>query len=129
MATKNKEENVISNVEDTERVVNTTETVKEKKTDAQLQSEQFKKAKGISNGPRKKFKCSSVYASLYPNGFISTYQGIIIELYFDNSIVELPEVIIDYIMDKIEKKADKEAEKLNKFRTKKQEKIGEYQAD
>lgn len=129
MATKNKEENVISNVENEERVVNTTETVKEKKTDAQLQSEQFKKAKGISNGPRKKFKCSSVYASLYPNGFISTYQGIIIELYFDNSIVELPEVIIDYIMDKIEKKADKEAEKLNKFRTKKQEKIGEYQAD
>ena len=112
-----------------EKVINTMASLKERKTDAQLQAEQFKKAKGISQGPRKKFKCSSVYASLYPNGFISTYQGVIIELYFDNSEVELPEVVIDYVKNKIDKKADKEAEKLNRFKTKKQDKIGEYQAE
>lgn len=116
-------------VENAEKVINTTKSIKERKTDATLQSEQFKKAQGISKGPRKKFKCSSIYAPLYPNGFLSTYQGIVIELYFDNSEVELPEVIIDYIESKMQEKADREAYKLNRFNSKKQDKIGEYQAE
>ena len=98
------------------------------KVDTKLQAENFKKAQGISKGPRKKFKCSSIYATLYPDGFISTYQGILINLIFDNREVELPAVVIKYIEDKIQKKADAEAAKLHRFETKKQENLGNYSA-
>ena len=111
-----------------ERVLNTTDSVKEVKADTQLQAENFKKAQGISKGPRNKFKCSSIYAPLYPDGFISTYQGIAINLIFDNRVVELPEVVIKYIEDKIQKKADIEATKLNRFVTKEQHNLGNYSA-
>ena len=111
-----------------DRFINTTESVKQVKADTQLQAENFKKAQGISKGPRKKFKCSSIYATLYPDGFLSTYQGIIINLVFDNRVVELPEVIIDYIEEKIQRKADIEAAKLHRFETKKQENLGNYSA-
>lgn len=111
------------------RVINTTKSIKEVKTDEKLQSEQLKKAKGISKSPRKKFKCSSIYAGLYPRGFITTYQGIIIELVFDNREVELPEVIINFIENKIQEKADKVAYKDARFKEKKQDKLGEFQAE
>jgi hypothetical protein len=111
-----------------EKIINTTKSIKETKADAQLQAENFKKAQGISNGPRKKFKCSSIYAPLYPDGFVSTYQGIAINLIFDNTEVELPEVVIKYVEDKIQRKADAEAAKLNRFVTKKQENLGNYSA-
>lgn len=108
-------------------VINTTESIKKSgKTDNQLQSEQLKKAQGISKSPRKKFKCSSIYAQLYPDGFISTYQGIVINLIFDNSVVELPEPIYYYVKNKMQRKADLEAYKAYKFKNKKQEKIGEF---
>lgn len=113
---------------DTEKVINTTDSIKEQKVDTKLQAENFKKAQGISKGPRKKFKCSSIYATLYPDGFISTYQGILINLIFDNREVELPSVVIQYIEDKIQKKADAEAAKLHRFETKKQENLGNYSA-
>lgn len=113
---------------DTEKVINTTDSIKEQKVDTKLQAENFKKAQGISKGPRKKFKCSSIYATLYPDGFISTYQGILINLIFDNREVELPAVVIKYIEDKIQKKADAEAAKLHRFETKKQENLGNYSA-
>lgn len=113
---------------DTEKVINTMDSVKEQKVDTKLQAENFKKAQGISKGPRKKFKCSSIYATLYPDGFISTYQGILINLIFDNREVELPAVVIKYIEDKIQKKADAEAAKLHRFETKKQENLGNYSA-
>ena len=111
-----------------ERVINTTESINQVKADTKLQAENFKKAQGISKGPRKKFKCSSIYATLYPDGFISTYQGILINLIFDNREVELPAVVIKYIEDKIQKKADAEAAKLHRFETKKQENLGNYSA-
>lgn len=111
------------------RVINTTKSIKEVKTDDKLQSEQLKKAQGISKSPRKQFKCSSIYAGFYPNGFITTYQGIIVELIFDNRVVELPEVIIDFIERKIQDKADKVAYKNDRFKTKKQDKLGEFQAE
>lgn len=103
--------------------INNLETVKEQKTDVQLQSEQFKAAKNISQGKRSKFKCSTMYAPLYPNGFLSTYQGLIINLIFDNREVELPDVIIDYIKDKIQQKADKEAIKTYRFENQVTDKI------
>lgn len=111
------------------KVINTTESVKKPATDSQLQAESFKKMKAISKSKSRKFKCSSVYASLYPDGFLSTYQGVIVELVFDNREIELPEIIIDYVEEKLQAKADREAEKLNRFKTKKQEKIGEFDAE
>lgn len=114
--------------ENKERVINTMDSVNKAKADTQLQAENFKKAQSISKGPRKKFKCSSIYATLYPDGLITTYQGIIIQLIFDNREVELPEVVINYIQDKIQKKADVEAAKLHRFETRKQENLGNYSA-
>lgn len=111
-------------------VINTTKSIRQSgKPDTQLQSEQLKRARGIANCPMKKFKCSSVYAALYPDGYTTTYQGIIINLIFDNRVVELPEPIYYFVVNRLQKKADKEADKLNRFVTKKQEKIGEYQAE
>lgn len=111
-------------------VINTTKSIKQGgKPDTQLQSEQLKRARGIVNCPMKKFKCASVYASIYPDGYTTTYQGIVINLIFDNRVVELPEPIYYFVMNKLQRKADREADKLNRFKTKKQEKIGEYQAE
>lgn len=118
----------MTKVEDTERVLNTTESVKTVKTDTQLQAESLKKAKSISKGPRKQFKCSSVYATLYPDGLITTYQGLIINLVFDNRVVDLPECVVNYIEEKIQHKADTEARKLNQYNLKKQENLGSYSA-
>jgi hypothetical protein len=114
-------------------VVNTTETIfkKSNKSDAELDKERLSEGRKISKNNRKKFTCSKVYAPLYPDGFISTYQGIVIELYFDGSTVELPEPVIEYVKQKIEEKAEKTADRLNRFHNPKgaQEKIGEYQVD
>lgn len=110
----------------TENIVNTTTSIKKPTTDEQLQKEEFKKALSIVGGNKKKFKCSSVYAPLYPDGFTTTYQGVVINLIFDNRIVEMSEAIVDFVEDKIQKKADKEAEKLNQFKIKKQDLIGEF---
>ena len=118
----------MSKAADNERVINTSESVKEVKADTQLQAENFKKAQGISKGTREKFKCSSIYATLYPDGFTSTYQGIIINLVFDNRVVELPSVVAKYVKEKIQSKADAEAAKLHRFESKKQEKLGDYSA-
>ena len=106
--------------------LNTSENIRQPMTDAQLQNSEFKKASSLVGGPKKKFKCSSVYAPLYPDGFTTTYQGVIINLIFDNRVIEMSESIIDFIEDKIQKKADKEAAKLNQFQLKKQDLIGEY---
>lgn len=110
------------------KTINTLESIKEQKTDTKLQSEQFRTAQGISKGPRRKFECKSVYSLLYPDGFMTTYQGIIIELVFDNRIVELPEVVVEFLENKFKDKADREAMKTLRFEKKKQEKLGEYQA-
>lgn len=118
----------MAKVETEERVVNTSESVKAPKADNQLQAESFKKAQSISKGPRRKFKCSSIYATLYPDGLLTTYQGIIVDLVFDNSVVELPEVVIEFIENKIQAKADVEAKKLNQYKLKKQENLGNFSA-
>ena len=106
-------------------VINTTEKKKKSgKTDNQLQAEQLRKAQNISKGPTKKFKCSSIYAPLYPDGFVSTYQGVIINLIFDNRTVELPESICNYVMRTIQRKADKEADRLNRYIKQSRENLG-----
>lgn len=113
---------------DIERVLNTTESVKIDKTDTQIQAENLKKAKDISKGPRKKFKCSSVYAPLFPDNLITTYQNVQVNLVFDNREIELPEVVIKFIEKKIQHKADTEAKKLNQYNLKKQTNLGSYSA-
>lgn len=106
--------------------INTLASINKPATDEKLQREELKKATSLVKSPRRKFKASSVYASLYPDGLITTYQGIVINLVFDNTVWEFPECIVDYLEDKIQKKADREAAKLNQFNAKKQEKIGEF---
>lgn len=108
--------------------VNTLDSIKKPATDEQLQREELKKASSLVKAPRKKFKASSVYASIYPDGLTTTYQGITINLIFDNTVWEFPECIVDFLEEKIQRKADKEAQKLNQFNTKKQTLIGEYTA-
>ena len=108
--------------------VNTTNSINKPATDEQLQREEMKRATSLVKSPRKKFKASTAYAALYPDGLITTYQGIVINIIFDNTVWEFPECIVDYLEEKIQKKADKEAAKLNQFNTKKQDLIGEYTA-
>lgn len=111
-------------------VVNTSKSIKSNiKDDKELQKEQMKQAQKIVKSPRKKFKCSSVYAAMFPNGYTTTYQGVIINLIFDNRVLEFPEPIIDFIEAKLQHKADKEAAKYNRFKMKKQEKLGEYEVE
>lgn len=125
-----KPENVIDALEEntiTENI-NTLESINKPATDEKLQREEMKKASSIVKGKRKKFKASTAFASLYPDGLTTSYQGIPINILFNNTVWEFPEAIVDYLEDKIQKKADKEAEKLHQFNTKKQELIGEYDA-
>lgn len=124
MATAKKDNTQINDV------INTMDSIKKSgKPDNQLQAEQLKKAQKISDGPRKKFKCSSYFAPLYPDGFVSTYQGIIITLVFDNSTVELPEAICNYVMRTIQKKADKEADRLNRYIKQSRQNLGHEYVD
>ena len=106
---------------------NTLDSINKKPvTDEQLQREVTKNASAIVKGPRKKFKASTAYASLYPDGLTTTYQGVVINLIFDNTVWDFPECIADYLEDKIQKKADLEAAKLNQFNTKSMQNIGEF---
>ena len=124
MATAKKDNTQINDV------VNTLDSIKKSgKPDNQLQAEQLRKAQKISDGPRKKFKCASYLAPLYPDGFVSTYQGIIINLIFDNSTVELPEAICKYVERTIQRKADKEADRLNRYTKKLRQNLGHDYVD
>lgn len=109
-----------------EQKLNTLDSVNIPSIDRKVQQEDLKKASKIVKGKKVKFKCSSVYATLYPDGFISTYQGIIINLIFDNRTVELSEAVANYVERKIQEKADKEAERVYKFRSKKQKFRGDF---
>lgn len=111
-------------------VVNTTTSVKNNgKSEAQIQKAMLNTMQNTSLGPKKKFKCSSIYAAYYPDGFISTYQLRPIYLVFDNSVVELPEKIVEFVEQKIQNKADREAEKAYRFKTKKQEKLDSIEVE
>lgn len=65
----------------------------------------------ITKSKRVPFKCEVAYSAYYPNGFESTYQGIQVLLMFDGRTVELPEAVVQFVKEKIEKKVISEAEK------------------
>ena len=106
--------------------VNTTETIfkDSKNSDAELAAKAMKDNKTITSGDKVKFKCSPVYAALYPNGFESTFQGIHIYLIFDGRTVELSKPVADFVQMKLEKKALAEVNKKARNQTKKQEYLG-----
>lgn len=111
-------------------VINTTKSVKNSgKSEAQIKKAMLSTMQDTSLGPKKKFKCSSIYSAYYPEGFISTYQLRPIYLVFDNRVVEMPEKIVEFVLNKIQNKADKDAEKLNRFKAKKQEKIDSIEVE
>lgn len=85
---------------------------KDSKTpDRVLDNESLKEKVAITKQKRVPFKCEVAYNALYPNGFESTYQGVQINLIFDGRTVELPEAIVQFVKEKIEKKALSEMEK------------------
>ena len=85
---------------------------KDSKTpDKVLDTESLKDKVAITKQKRVPFKCEVAYNALYPNGFESTYQGIQICLIFDGRTVELPEAVVQFVKEKIEKKALSEMEK------------------
>lgn len=114
--------------ESKKEIINTLDSIKEPAIDKKLQQKELNKTLKITKGKKVKFKCSSVYATLYPDGFISTFQGVIINLIFDNRTVELSEAVANYVEEKIQEKADKEAAKLNQFKLKKQNFRGDFEA-
>jgi len=82
-----------------------------KTPDKVLDDNSLKEKVSITKAKRVPFKCDVAYSAYYPNGFESTYQGIQILLIFDGRTVELPEAIIQYVKEKIEKKVLSEMEK------------------
>lgn len=89
-----------------------TSVFKDTKTpDKVLDKKSLDEKVSITKAKRVPFKCEVAYNALYPNGFESTYQGIQINLIFDGRTVQLPEAIIQYVKEKIEKKALSEMEK------------------
>ena len=106
--------------------VNTTNDIfkDSKAKDADLATKAMNENKALVKHNRVKFKCSAVYAALYPNGFESTCQGIHIYLIFDGREVMLPEFIAKYVQNKIEKKAEAMLDKKTRNATKKQDYLG-----
>ena len=85
---------------------------KDSKTpDRVLDTNSLKEKVAITKAKRVPFKCEVAYSAYYPNGFETTYQGIQVNLVFDGRTVELPEAIIQFVKDKIEKKVISEMEK------------------
>lgn len=95
-----------------------------KKSDAELSIESMKTNQKLVKYKRVPFKCDIAYAALYPNGFESTCQGIYIYLIFDGRTVELPEFIVNYVKNKIEKKALGVVNRNTRFAEKKQDNLG-----
>ena len=89
-----------------------TSVFKDSKTpDRVLDNKSLEEKVAITKQKRVPFKCEVAYNALYPNGFESTYQGVQINLIFDGRTVELPECIVQFVQEKIEKKALSEMEK------------------
>jgi hypothetical protein len=110
---------------DTNNVNTTGDIFKDSKAkDADLSAKAMATNKALVKHKRVKFKCSAVYAALYPNGFESTCQGIHIYLIFDGREVTLPEFIAKYVQNKIEKKAMAMLDKKTRNATKKQDYLG-----
>lgn len=97
-----------------------------RKSDMQLSVDNLKNMQSISKEKRVTFECSYAYAALYPQGFVTTYQGIPVYLVFDGRKVELPEAIAKFVKRKIEAKAKAEAEKRRRNIEKPLDNLGRY---
>ena len=97
-----------------------------KKSDMQLAVDSLKNMQGISKEKRVEFECSYAYAALYPQDFVTTYQGIPVYLVFDGRKVELPESIAKFVKRKIEAKAKAEAEKRRRNIEQPLDNLGRY---
>lgn len=111
-------------------VINTTDSIfkQSNKSEAELKKIAFGTALEISKGKRVKFQCKKALAPLYPDGLMTTYQGISVTIFFNGDTIELPEAVAAYVNKKIDLKAEKVADRLDKFNSKKQSKIGEFNA-
>lgn len=97
-----------------------------RKSDMQLSVDNLKNMQSISKEKRVTFECSYAYAALYPQGFVTTYQGIPVYLVFDGRKVEIPEAIAKFVKRKIEAKAKSEAEKRRRNIEKPLDNLGRY---
>lgn len=108
--------------------VNTTTSVFKdtKKTDAELSVKQLNESKRLVKNKRVKFECDVALNALYPNGFVTTFQGIPVYLIFDGRTVELPEAIVNFVKEKIKAKAASEAEKRKRVAEQPLDYLGKY---
>ena len=108
--------------------LNTTASIAKegRKSDMQLSVDNLKNMQSISKEKRVTFECSYAYAALYPQGFVTTYQGIPVYLVFDGRKVELPEAIAKFVKRKIEAKAKAEAEKRRRNVEQPLDNLGRY---
>ena len=97
-----------------------------KKADMQLSVDSMKTMQKVSKSKRVLFECSYAYAALYPNGYVTTYQGIPVYLVFDGRKVELPEAIAKFVKRKIDAKAKAEAEKHRRVVEQPLDNLGRY---
>lgn len=82
-------------------------------SDTALNTQNFQEGKRLTSSDVKRvpFKCDVIYHSLYPNGFVTTVQGITVTLIFDGRTVMLPDWIATFVKRKITKKAEAEVGK------------------
>lgn len=108
--------------------LNTTASIAKegRKSDMQLSVDNLKNMQSISKEKRVTFTCDYAYAALYPQGFVTTYQGIPVYLVFDGRKVELPEAIAKFVKRKIEAKAKAEAEKRRRNIEQPLDNLGRY---
>ena len=108
--------------------VNTTASIANsgRVSDTKLANDNLKNMQKISKSKRVKFTCDYAYAALYPNGFVTTYQGMPVYLIFDGRTVELPEAIAKFVKSKIETKAKSEAEKRRRVAEQPLDNLGRY---
>lgn len=97
---------------------------KNTKTQAELKKESTEGAKKIVSGERVEWKPSKAYAMIYPDGFTTTYNTIIINLIFDGRTYNFTQDMIDFLEDKLERSAEFEQDKLRRFKSSLDEVLG-----
>ena len=105
---------------------NTTKTIfkDSQVSDAELATKDLREKAQMRGSKLVPFECDIAYAALYPQGFESTCQGFYIRFMFDGKTRELPEFAVNFIKDKIRKKAMSLVDKKTRNATKKQDYLG-----
>jgi hypothetical protein len=78
-----------------------------------LQEEALGYANQIVKGERKPFVCRKDLIGLFPDGLMTSVQGISLNIIFDGRTINLPAQLIKFIEKKIYQKAETEANKRN----------------